>query len=282
MRYLWRDLKHPGKRIDHLTLSGFTKAPAPMIAALTLESPGADGRMTTPPPVGGPVVSAIGLPADPIPGKLRVLLAGGGNSHDFAQWFDRADQKSLGESGRVVSIWTDQPAQATEQLAHADVLVLSANDASYQQNQAFRQALEAFASRGGGLVLLHSAVWHNWALWPKYNATFVGGGARGHDAYGEFSISLLKQAHPVLQGLPATFALKDELYRVVLDAPAGIEILAETSPAQDGKSYPSIWITPHPQARIVCVAPGHDAATHGNENFQRLLLNAVDWTGTRK
>ena len=282
MRYLWRDLKHPGKLIDHLTLSGFTKAPAPLIAALTLESPGADGRMAAPPPVGGLVISAAGLPPQPIPGKLRVLLAGGGSSHDFAQWFDKADQKSLGDSGRVVSIWTDQPAQATDQLAHADVLVLSANDAGYQQNQAFREALEAFANSGGGLVLLHPAVWHNWALWPKYNATFVGGGARGHDAYGEFSISLLKPAHPVVQGLPATFTLKDELYRVVFDAPAGIEILAQTSPAQDGKSYPSIWITPHPRARIVCIAPGHDAATHGNANFQRLLVNAVDWTGTRK
>ena len=279
MRYLWRDLKRPGKFIDHLTLSGFSKASAPMIAALTLESPGSDGRMAPPPPVGGPVASATALPDESIPGKRRVLLAGGGNSHDFAQWFDKADQKTLGDSGKVVSLWTDQPDLAAQQLVHADVLLLSANDATYQQNPAFREALESFANRGGGLVLLHPAVWHNWALWPKYNATFVGGGARGHDAYGEFNLSLLKPAHPVVQGLPATFAIKDELYRVELDASANAEILAQTSPAKDGKSYPSIWITPHPHCRIVCIAPGHDAAAHENGNFRRLLLNAIDWAG---
>ncbi|MFM7265649.1 MAG: hypothetical protein ACKOZW_08710, partial [Cyanobium sp.] len=54
MRYLWRDLAKPGQRIDKITLVSFGKKAAPLIAALTLESPAADGKLAPPPPVGGP------------------------------------------------------------------------------------------------------------------------------------------------------------------------------------------------------------------------------------
>ena len=54
MRYLWRDLKYAGRMVDHLTLASFARRPAPMIAALTMEAPGANGKVAPPPKVGGP------------------------------------------------------------------------------------------------------------------------------------------------------------------------------------------------------------------------------------
>lgn len=54
MRYLWRDLKKPGAAIEKITLHGHNRRAAPMIAALTMESPDHDGKLAPPPATGGP------------------------------------------------------------------------------------------------------------------------------------------------------------------------------------------------------------------------------------
>ncbi len=53
LRYLWRDLGRPGRKVERLTLRSAGGGPAPMIAALTMETPGADGKLAPPPAVGG-------------------------------------------------------------------------------------------------------------------------------------------------------------------------------------------------------------------------------------
>ncbi len=54
IRYLWRDLKKPDVPVEKIVLSSAGIAPAPMVAAITLESPGKDGTMAPPPEHGGP------------------------------------------------------------------------------------------------------------------------------------------------------------------------------------------------------------------------------------
>ncbi|MES2477343.1 MAG: PVC-type heme-binding CxxCH protein [Verrucomicrobiota bacterium] len=54
IRYLWRDLKKPTATISTIVLSSASNACAPMVAAITLESPSKDGRMSPAPAVGGP------------------------------------------------------------------------------------------------------------------------------------------------------------------------------------------------------------------------------------
>ena len=255
-----------------------------MVAALTMESPDSTGKLSASPPVGGKVVSAkpVILPPQSVAGKLRVLLAGGGSSHDFAKWFDGYDQKILKDTGSIITAYTSDPLSVAEQLPNAEVFILSANDAAYQQKSEFRETLEAFTKRGGGLVLLHPATWQNWALWPKYNTTFVGGGAKSHDTYGAFRVKVRDARHPVMEGVPASFELTDELYHVELNAAAKPIVLCETSISnKTNQFHPCVWITPHASARIVCIALGHDAAAHQNPQFQRLLINAVQWTAAQ-
>lgn len=54
LRYLWRDLKKPTATISKITLSSAGNACAPMVAAITLESPNKVGRMAPAPAEGGP------------------------------------------------------------------------------------------------------------------------------------------------------------------------------------------------------------------------------------
>lgn len=224
------------------------------------------------------------VPAAPVQweaGKTRVLVIGGGSSHNFKDFFGTTDVATLKAGGFSVH-YTEDRDQAAAELANADVAVISVNR-KFFDTTVYRKALFDFAAAGKGIVMLHPGTWYGFAGWPELNAQIVGGGARGHDKIHPFEVKTVK-AHPVMEGVPASFTIEDELYFVNAEAdkiPAGtakIEVLAETSPSDKyQKSHPSVWITEHPKARIVGMAPGHDARTHDHPGYRQLLINAAKW-----
>jgi putative membrane-bound dehydrogenase-like protein len=224
------------------------------------------------------------VPAAPVQwetGKTRVLVIGGGSSHNFKDFFGTTDVATLKAAGFSVH-YTEDRDQAAAELANADAAIISVNR-KFFDTTAYRKALFDFAAAGKGIVMLHPGTWYGFAGWPELNAQIVGGGARGHDKIHPFEVKTVK-AHPVMEGVPASFTIEDELYYVNAEAdkiPAGtakIEVLAETSPSDKyQKSHPSVWITEHPKARIVGMAPGHDARTHDHPGYRQLLINAAKW-----
>jgi len=242
----------------------------------------------------GPLFAAIALSltlslfaADPEPNPTerdgiqwsegtKVLVVGGGTSHDFQKWFNKADLPIIEKAGKFAVHYTESVATTTKELPGVDVLVSSTNQRGFDTPE-FRKALFAFADSGKGIVLLHPGLWYNWP-WPEYNKVLAGGGARSHDALGPFEVKVLKQ-HPVTKGLPESFKVIDELYHVKRDPTSTpIEVLAQTSASGVTKmEHPSIWIVQHPKARIVCIALGHDGRVHGLPEYKTLLGNAVNW-----
>ncbi|MFV1994829.1 MAG: ThuA domain-containing protein, partial [Verrucomicrobiales bacterium] len=110
----------------------------------------------------------------------------------------------------------------------------------------------------------------------------AGGAAPGHDKLGPFGIEVLDKNHPIMKGVPAHFGVVDELYHVNAgDIPEGtssITVLAQTSPSlKYNTPHPSVWITGHPKARLVGIAPGHDERVHGLPAYRAILVNAVKW-----
>ena len=96
------------------------------------------------------------------------------------------------------------------------------------EDEKLERGILDFAAAGHGLVLAHPGVWYNWKNWPEYNRLLVGGGARGHDKFGEFEITVTKNPkHPVMTGVPGAFKITDELYHMEVD-PQGtpMEVLA--------------------------------------------------------
>jgi type 1 glutamine amidotransferase len=135
-----------------------------------------------------------------------------------------------------------------------------------------------FAASGKGLLLVHPALWYNWADWPQYNRVLCGGGSRGHDGYAEFEVTVNDPAHPLMRGVPARFTLRDELYWFEPD-PQGtpIKVLATAHSPSKNKTFPMVFVVQHPQARIAGIALGHDGMTHDQPAYQRLLQNALRW-----
>ncbi len=215
------------------------------------------------------------------PGKTKVLVIGGGSSHNFKDFFGTTDVATLKAAGYSVH-YTEDRDQAAAELSNADVAVISVNR-KFFDTAAYRKALFDFAAAGKGIIMLHPGTWYGYANWPELNAQIVGGGARGHDKIHPFDVKKLKD-HPIMEGVPASFTVEDELYYINAEPekiPAGtapIEVLAETSPSDKfQKPHPSVWITEHPKARIVGIALGHDERTHDLEPYRKLLANAVKW-----
>jgi type 1 glutamine amidotransferase len=219
--------------------------------------------------------------SDPVPqppaqaNGVRILLVGGGSSHDFAKWYGGTDKGTL---SKLKPAWIDytQNANGTPSiLTHIDVLGWSANQPVSSETCA---ALMQFAASGKGIVPLHPGTWYAWKNFPQWNKEIIGGGTHGHDPLGEFEVQVTAPNHPIVAGLPAKFKITDELYNFIPD-PEGtpIEVLAQATSPKSGKTFPQVWIVKHPKSRIVCITLGHDGRAHDLPEYQTLLRNAFQW-----
>ncbi|MBI4625789.1 MAG: ThuA domain-containing protein [Verrucomicrobia bacterium] len=276
----------PGLRdlIAYLATSAEPAKPATVGAGLPRDASAQTADAT--PKAGGKGDNPL-PPSEPVkwePGKVKVLIIGGGSSHKFGEFFGKTDGATLRAAGFSVN-YTEDRDQAAAELAGADVAIISVNR-KFFDTPAYRKAVFDFAAAGKGIVMLHPGTWYGYAEWPELNAKIVGGGARGHDKIAKYSVNALKPVHPVMKGVPASFEVEDELYYINAEPdkiPAGtspIEVLAETSPSVKFKqSHPVAWITRHEKARIVGVTLGHNERVHDHPAYRTLLANAVKWAG---
>ena len=209
------------------------------------------------------------------PGDLRVLIVGGGESHDFDKWYKEVDSQTLRKDGLAQVRYTDNPDSIIHYLQEIDVLYLTNNQPI--KDPKTRQVIFDFSDAGNGLVLGHAALWYNWEDWPEFNRQIVSGGSRGHDKYGTLQVNITNTNHPVMKGVDQEFTLKDELYYFKMDEIGpGIEVLA-TASKEGSEVFPSVFVVKHPKARIVGLALGHDGESHDLEAYRTILRNAVKW-----
>jgi len=160
--------------------------------------------------------------ADNEPRPQRLLLLGQGpdghpqGTHEYMQGLKLMQKMLAGEKGLEVEIvkadepWTDGP----QKLAQADgVVVFLAQGAAWlNKDPKRRQAFEAFAARGGALVVLH------WGMGTK-NAkdiepfTAIFGACHGGPdrRYKVLETDVAAADHPIAEGI-RDFRLKDEFY----------------------------------------------------------------------
>lgn len=212
--------------------------------------------------------------------SIKVLMVGGGTSHNFNRWYKQADLVTLERDGLCTVRYTGNTDSILNFLPDTDVLYLSLNQQI--NNSKVRQAIFDHVNSGKGLVLGHAALWYNYKDWPEYNVQLVSGGSRGHNKYGPFDVTVINQNHPVVKDVSPKFSLKDELYYYITDpAGPGIEVLANASAVGYDKIFPSVFIIKNPKARIVGIALGHDGDAHDSTPYQTLLRNAVKWTARK-
>lgn len=205
----------------------------------------------------------------------NILIVGGGTHHDFDRWFNLEDSRTLAETGAFVR-YTEQPDNIGAVLDELDILYLSNNQPLPDPD--LRQSIFDFVESGGDLLLVHAAIWYNWDDWAAYNHKLVGGGSNSHPPYGEFEVRVVDSGHPVMNSVPTTFSVKDELYRFEKDQEGSdIHVLAKGIEPDTGNEYPVAWTVDYGEGRIVCITLGHDGEAHTHEAYKTILQNSIEW-----
>lgn len=255
--------------------------------------------------------------------ELRVLAAVRGHPFDryaFAALFD-------GMAGISVT-FADQPAAAMLMrpgLSQAfDVLLLYdmpgidfAGDpvgAPVGPDDGLRRDLLALLDEGIGVVALHHAL-AGWPGWPDYaellggrflyRAGEVRGEARLDSGY-RHAVSYTVRVvagHPVTRGLPASFAMTDELYLAEIFEEDVIPLLRadhdfvaanfySATAAIEGRMFSNEgwahppgsgligWARRARRSPLVYLQPGDDATTYGNPVYRQLVENALRWAAS--
>jgi len=278
LRYFNRPLSKKGT-VEKLVLASYANDVAPTFVSVTAELGEPAGNAAA----SAPVAAA---PAAPKPTAkwgpgLKVLLIGGGASHDYNRWFNLADVALLNDLGWITAQYFEPPDLSVDTVRAADVLVISANKAF--PDPAVRKEIFAHVEAGKGLVLLHPGVWYNWPDWAEFNRELAGGGSRGHDSLGEFEVQVGNAKHPLLDGVPDAFKIIDELYW--FEPSAGgtpITVLATAQSKAKSKAFPQVFTVDHPKTRIAAITLGHDGRAHTHDAYKALLRNAVFWVNAKR
>ena len=179
-------------------------------------------------------------------------------------------------------------------------------------SQAFKDAITRRFASGRGAVMMHHAI-AGWAEWPQWSEWVGGrflyqpGTVRGeakldsgyrHDV--DYTAELVAE-HPVLEGIPATFPVNDELYlgEVFEDSVTPLirarhDYVAENfySAAHavagrmfDNSDWPHppgsklvAWTKPVGAAQIVYCQFGDGPHTYANPVVRQIIANALEWT----
>lgn len=254
---------------------------------------------------------------------LKVLAAVRGHPFDrnaFAALFD--------DMAGVAVTFVDQPAAALlmrPELADSfDALLLydmpgldfgaEVRGSAIGPDAAIRKGVTALFDRGIGVVALHHAI-AGWPGWDDY-AELIGGrflyrsatlrGVARPDSGYRHQVSYEAHTvgeHPVLAGLPPSFALTDELYlaEVLEDSVtpllrAGHAFVRDgfysATAAMEGRMFSNEgwehppgsdligWVKRARNSPLVYLQPGDDHVTYDDPNYRRLVENALRWVAS--
>ncbi|PWU16043.1 MAG: hypothetical protein C5B50_14170 [Verrucomicrobia bacterium] len=216
--------------------------------------------------------------------KTRVLVITGGHGFEEAPFF-----KLFEENPNITfQATTHTNVQALHNLESAkdfDVLVM------YDFNQSISEEAKAdflgLLRAGKGLVILHHAI-AAYPKWPEYwkivgahyylEKTTVDGVEKARTQWkhdGHYKVHIADPAHPVTQGV-SDFDIHDETYKGYDVYPDCHPLLTTDSPENNSVFA---WANTYENSRIVYIQCGHDHFAYENPNYQRILQQAIQWTG---
>ena len=177
----------------------------------------------------------------------------------------------------------------------------------------YKQGFLALLEAGHGFVFLHHAI-AGWPAWAEY-AHIIGGrflylpatlrGKPRQDSGYRHQVRhnvQLAAEHPVTAGLPPSFPMTDELYLYEVFEDQVTPLLrsdytftrdnfySAARVVRDGKMFDNDgwahedgsnlvgWTRRQGNSRIVYLQGGDDPAAYTNEQYRRLIANAIDWT----
>lgn len=151
-----------------------------------------------------------------------------------------------------------------------------------------KKAFTDYLSAGGGLMILHfsNGAFH-FSLpnapnsdWPEYRKicrrVWDHHDNSAHDNYQSFTVTSHSSKHPITKGLKE-FVTTDELY-YNQKGTEPLDTLVSAVSQNTGKREALAWHYQYGQGRIFQTLLGHNAQSYESKGFQRLLIQAANFT----
>jgi type 1 glutamine amidotransferase len=211
--------------------------------------------------------------------KILILL--GGMYHDF-EGFTGAVKPLLERNGCQVEATYDMDSLMSLEDKGIDVVISYTCMTEHREgqddtgpemlNEAQLGGLRKFVQAGGGLLAAHAAT-----VLGKSDPSMgdlMGGVFVSHPPQFAFTVYPLYNEHPITAGIDA-FGVFDEFYIQQVKPDVQIHMMA----VDRGTAYPMVWSRSEGQGKVAHVAMGHSALVWDLPQYQRLMLQAVDWLG---
>ncbi len=225
----------------------------------------------------------------------KVVIAGGQSRYEHP--FDESTpilESLLNGAGHEVTVTEDPSVLAdASRMSGYDALVFNTMRAGDNSlTKAEQTGMTNFIDEGKGFVCIHVASCAS-EDWPEYYDITGGGWVLGqstHPPYGRFVVNVKDPAHPGAQGV-SDFIISDELYMnieykdgndVFLAADFDEGTYARDNPDAElgrwsGGTFPLGWTRKFGSGRVFATMLGHDGHSFESPEFQRIVLNGVDW-----
>ena len=208
----------------------------------------------------------------PQTGKTRpvsVLFLGHNSTHHDSARFAPMLKAALAPDGIDIVYTADPNDVNPATLSKYDALLIYANHDKITPEQ--EKALLDFVAGGKAFLPIHCAS-YCFRNSPAY-VSLVGAQFQKHGT-GEFTTTILKPDHPVLEGIQP-FQVWDETYVHTMHNPDRIVLMERVD---DAGREPWTWVRTHGKGRVFYTAYGHDERVWSHASFHRLIRNAIRWS----
>ena len=200
-------------------------------------------------------------------------------------------EEFLKAAGHDLTVTDDASVLADpERMNTYDALVfntLRAGDNGLSKNQ--QAGMTNFIEAGKGFVCIHISGCAS-DDWPQYYDITGGGWIMGesfHPPYGQYSVHIKDQSHPGVEGI-SDFTTNDELYMgieykdgndvfITADSEDGTHTWGGEPKHMPGGTFPLGWTRTYGDGRVFVTLLGHDGLSFKTPEFQKMILNGIDW-----
>jgi uncharacterized protein len=186
-------------------------------------------------------------------------------------------QAFLEEAGHSITL-SESAEELSGDLSSFDAIVLNTlrqPDSNNDLDDAQRGGFEGYVAGGGSLLSVHISA----ASCPDWSQTkkITGGGwvlgESWHPPFGWFEVFIDQPNHPIAAGV-SNFWTYDECY-CGLDIQPGVDVFMHG--VVEGEDKPLGWTHQFGSGKVVNIALGHAGSSQQHPQFQKLILNALEY-----
>ncbi|MEU7859348.1 ThuA domain-containing protein [Nonomuraea sp. NPDC049141] len=235
-------------------------------------------------------LSAVPLAAHAAAPQFKVLLfsktASGAYRHDSIPAGVAMFQQLAADNNFQLDQSEDSAVFTTATLNTYDAVIMLQTSGMVWDNDAQRQAFQAYVRSGHGVVAIHNATDMNietqFPWWDQI--ALAGAHMTAHSAILQGTAKVADKVHPSTKGLPDRWVRSEEWYNFDKNLRGSVHVLVsadettyDAGPSKMGADHPISWCHNPEGGRVWATAMGHQASSYSESPFKQHLLGGVKW-----